>query len=620
MMKLLSFQEAISEKYYNQSIRLSCLVMGKHVIPFSVPKILRIKCDAKGECENCRYKKEVDLEVPMGDERLLLFIDTPDMRLTGIIKKIFGIECQKFVWEKIRVQNIERLYICEPLGVERSRKGSENRLAYYVGYGIDINTHYEMVGYTTTNPVDQSLTHVFTEATKTKSDIQSFVVTKQLANQLNEFRVEHNTVDEIWSMLEELYESYAFHITKIFNRFDLHLAVDLVFRSVINFYLDGNLIKRGWADVMLIGDTQCGKGYVATGLSQYFNVGEVISGENVSFAGLVAGLQQFQDRQYVVTIGKLPLNDYGLLIIDEAEKLLNDFPKLSRIRSEGIVEVTKIQTLVTNARTRIMWLTNPPSKMIAAYSYGIESVGEIVKAPEDIARFDYCLVVSHDEVEMGDINRTQGKKPSYYTRELEQQLVLWLWSRRADQVVFSDDAVKAIYRFALEFSSEYSFNIPLIQGENFRIKLAKVAIGFAGRFFNASKDGQILQVEKVHVDCAAVFFKLIYSKSASGYYQYSQMHKPVSDNVDEVFRRATAFIKTWGERQEICRCLLMNNKITINDLVEHLRLYDKSRAVEIISYLLQDGCIVKRGPGFYIKSPQFTEWLKQKLFSKGSDL
>ena len=481
-------------------------------------------------------------------------------------------------------------------------------MAYYLGCDLEINTIYELKGYTTTDPSNQTITHVFHEAIKIKSDIDSYVLDKSSHILLSQFNIKDDSVDNIFTHLENLYESYAHNITKIYNRFDLHLAIDLAFRSVISFRFQNELIAKGWTDVMILGDTRCGKGFIAEKLAKYFSVGEVVSGENCSIAGLIGGLQQYNGN-WAITWGKIPLNDCGMVILDEASELQDEaWSKLSRVRSEGIAEITKIQTQVTNARTRLLFIANPINKTISNYSYGIQAILDVVKAPEDIARFDYVLVVSHNEVDMEDINKKHNLVKSKYSIQSERELVLWIWSRKINEVEFSEEAIKIVYELSIALDKVYTFTIPLIQGENIRVKLAKIAIGFAGRLYSNKNKGKILYVKKVHVICAYTFLNLIYKKEPSGYYAISKLQKPLSVRDDNKMSKIDKYFNSYRDKRELCKCLLINNNITPNDLSDHMDL-SKEISREIISYLLKSDCITKRS-SYYVKTPNFTSWLK----------
>ena len=364
---------------------------------------------------------------------------------------------------------------------------------------------------------------------------------------------------------------------------------------------------------MIIGDTRCGKGNTVEGLFKYFGVGEVISADNASFAGLVGGMDKINDH-WVVRWGKFSMNDLGILAIDEASEIKKeDWTRLSRIRSEGIAEIAKIQARITNARTRQIYISNPPKKIIANYSYGIQALVDVVESPEDIARFDYCLVVSHDEVSIADINTPQPKIAPMYSAELERKLIMWVWSRKHDEIKFSEDAEKLLYERAIKLASIFDFSIPLIQGENVRIKLAKIAVAFAGRVYSNKNYGQFLYVTSVHVECAYYFLRLIYRKDECGYLTYSQIRKS-SEKTDftKIESYFDSFIRSGGG-ENVKKCLLLNTNITISDLMEYLNL-PREVAVELISKLLKYGCIVKKY-SHYVKTPAFNVWLKKEIMN-----
>lgn len=606
-----------SAKYHNKPITARCLISGKSIAPYAIPKKIKVDCipDEHNDCKFCIYKSTSSniLDINPIDENILKFIDINNNIFDKIIREIFFIPC-KIKYEVLETQNIERIFVLPLIKRDRGKSGI-TQLSYYAGYGIDVNTMYEMQGYTTVDPKTQTTTHVFTKAIKIRSDVESFNMTVDRHNQLMEaFYIKNVDASKIYDYLYGLYEHYAHNITKIYNRFDLHLAVDLVTKSTMSFYFDNEFVHRGWMDMMIIGDTRCGKGYVVEKLLNYYDVGEVTSGENVSFAGLVGGLQQY-NKHWVVTWGKIPMNDGGLVAVDEASEIRpEDWTKLSRIRSEGIAEITKIQTQMTNARVRMIFISNPKDKTIANYSYGIQSLTDVVKAPEDIARFDYVLVVAHNEVPVNEINVHRNNiVKKYHNNQLEHDLIMWVWSRKSNEIKFSQESIDKIYKMSIELSKQYSFNIPLIQGENIRIKLAKLAVAFAGRVYSNKDDGKYLFVDSCHVDCAISFLHLIYKKEACGYYDMSQLRKEIDVSYDEKdFTGIDKYFNSFGNnKQELYKCLLNNNNITAPLLSEHLNCPSEI-AREIISKLLKSSCIALKH-SYYVKVPVFNGWLKKKV-------
>lgn len=612
-----SFDEVIESRFHNKPITIQAIVSGKSLVPYHIPKIIKIRCLSK-KCKGCKIQEETTIDIDASDQNILRFVDVKTSQMENIIRDILAIRCKSIAYEVVSVQLIERIYISRPTGRERTRKGGGARPAYIIGASVETNSIYTLSGYTTVDPTTQQATHVFTGANKQNSDIDSFTMTPEKHKALCAFRDDGLSVEEMFAKLDRLYSEYAYNITKIYNRMDLHMAVDLAFRSVISFRFDNEYVHKGWFDVMILGDTRCGKGYVAEKLVEYFGLGEVVSGENATFAGLVGGLQQF-NKHWVITWGKIPMNDCGLLVVDETSGIMEDiWGKLSRIRSEGVAEITKIHSEVANARTRTIYICNAPNKNISEYSYGIQAIQDIVKAPEDIARFDYVLVVAHSEVSGKDINRARTDSVRLtYSRELEQDLILWCWSRKPDQVVFTKKAVDMIYRTTLILGKMFDYSIPLIQVENARFKLAKLAIAFAARFYSSSDDGSMLIVKAKHVKCAFVFLKMIYGKECCGYTTYSKMKQSMYDiSMSDRLQELDKYMDSWKlQKRELLKFLLVNQSIRPEDIVVHLGCsqYD---ANDCMSKLLKLGFLLKRGTTYH-KTPDLTKYVKSRMFGVG---
>jgi hypothetical protein len=614
-MEINTYDEVTESRFYNKPIKIQCIVTGKSLSPYQIPKIVGIKCIDK-ECDNCQYQQVKVFEIDATDQDILRFIDIATLKIPTVLKQVLGIGCRAIAHEIMQTQLIERIFVARPTGKERTRKGGGSRPAYLIGASIESNSVYNLDGYTTVDPVSQSVTHVFTKAIRQTNDAESFNLNLKKHSELNAFCIRKDDSADIFMKLEEIYESYAHNITNIYNRMDLHMCVDMLFRSVISFKFDNEYVKKGWMEAMVVGDTRCGKGYVAEKLMEYYGLGEVVNGENTSFAGLVGGLQQF-NKQWVITWGKIPMNDCGMLTIDESSGMQEDmWGKLSRVRSEGVAEITKIQTETANARTRLLWLCNPPNRLMSSYTYGIQAINDLVKAPEDIARFDYVLTVAHDEVKGDVINQRREIVPFIYDRKLEQELIMWCWSRKPHEIKFENDAIKMIYERSINLEHVYDFSIPLIQVENVRFKLAKIAIAFAARFYSNEEKGKILLVKKTHVDCAVYFLKLIYGKDASGYAAYSEVKKSIEEIVTpEKLDFIEKYFNKWElQKKELLRFLMNNNVFDSNGILEHLGCV-KTEAVECISKLSIASCIAKRG-AFYTKTPAFVTYLKRAVLKK----
>lgn len=601
---------------YKKRIQVQCLVTGKTSEAYTIPKRIGVSCNQTDNCGNCSVNG-MTLEINADNDNIIHFIDVNQNQINGIIKSLLKRSCKSLEFDILDVQNVERIFISQPTGRYRD-KFTTTQVAYYVGYGIDANYNYDFSGVATIDPSSQVSTVVFDKAKKLKTDIESFKLTPQIHESLKKFQIKDATPEKIFEALQILYESYAHNVTKIYMRFDLHLALDLAFRTVISFKFDNDHVKKGWADVLIIGDSRTGKGFVADGLSNFFNVGEVASAENCTIAGLVAGAEQYRGH-WAVAWGRIPLNDLGMLILDEAANLGEDWGKLDRIRSEGVAEIDKIIKQVTNARTRLISLCNPIKRKIGQFSYGVQALLEVMEAPENIARLDYALVLSDTEVDMDQVNKRRGKDDvkQIFSQQDEQNLIMWTWSRQTDDIVFTDRAIDTVYDLSKKLGKTYTSDIPLIQGASVRIKLAKIAIAFAARFYSCDTEGKKLIVDDVHVNCAHIFLNTIYKKATSGYFTMSQLNKSLQstftdDDIAPVDKYLSSFTHS---RAELCKCLLNNSVLTVRDIAEHLN-FSNEIATEIISKLLKANMIVKKFQNCYVKNKQFTDWLKNQVLKE----
>lgn len=611
-----SLGDIAKAKFHNAPIRIRAIVSGKSATPYKIPLEIEVKCLGCDDA-HCRYANGKKLIVEPKDETFLQFIDVHSNRLKSIVKAIFQIGCENFAVKVMATQNVLRVFIAQPPGEDRT-KWISSQTSYYVGHDIDANHTYYLNGYSTVDPRTQVTTYVFRNVEKAKSDIESFELTSKSKKRLEAFS-EHGckTVEDVFAYLNELYESYSLNVTKIYDRFLLHLAVDIVFHSALEFKLPKGKVVPARMDAIVLGDTRCGKGHVAEGLSKYYGIGEVVGAENCSFAGLVGGAQQIGNH-WMISWGRIPLNDRGLVIIDEASELKDsDWTRMSRIRSEGVAEVTKIQQQLTNARCRLLFLANPPSKAMSNYTFGVHALKDLVHAPEDIARFDFACVVSHEEVSVENINKQYDTTDFLFSSALERELIMWIWSRTSDQIHFTPEAVEEIFNVSNRSGKFYDIGIPLIQGENVRFKIAKMSIAFAGRLYSSSEHGSTLLVKRLHVKCAASFVRMLYKSDVNGYYDHSWQRKQLNPELQQKNIDAlVAYFNAYKSQDEAYQYLLNNTYITARDLTEHLNVSIQT-ATEIVSRLIQYKCIIKKDTtasgGTYLKTPHFTKWLRNKV-------
>lgn len=608
-----SLDQASQAKWYNQRIQVEALITGKDIAPYLLPQKFRITCS--GDCEDCSIAREElgfkEYDIDLDNYDVLTMVD---MSKGSVRQKLLNTanlphfkSCKAKI-EILKTFNIERLLLIPTLDSES--KEYVVRPAYYIGHGLRANRAYCFEGTLVAEPKSQHTAYLFDLANPIQDEIETFELSEPAKKELLCFRPKHY---KHLAHLNSIAEWQSRNITKILERPDLHIAVDLAFHSVQAFWFNKEYVSRGMLDILILGDTRCGKGYVTEGLSKFYGLGEIASGDNCSFAGLVGGLQQ-TGNNWRITWGLIPLNNKRLVIIDETSSMeIKDIARMSRIRSEGVAEIVKIIREVTQANTRLIWLANPRSGYpIATYNTGVEAVKELIGAIEDISRFDFVITLASKEVASEIINAPavySVEDSAKYPKELCRALILWAWSRAPDQIEFTKKATQEIIKEAIEFGYSYSPVIPLIQAENVRLKLAKVSAAVAARTFSADSSCERLIIKLEHVECAAQILRMFYNKPSMAYDLFSKTTLAASEI--EKSKDIKKVLENYSQDLlSVIVGLLESQRINSDNLSDYIG--DIVTAKSLIGELVQLRCLIRLETGnWYVKNPDFTKWLRK---------
>ena len=610
----ISLNDASKPFYYNKLVKFKAIVSGKDLVPYLIPKSVLIECPCEFTfCKGCGiavHNGKAIYDIPKLSPMTLEILGNSTRAMNAALKETLLIpkRCTFFNISPKDTQNIEELRLIPELLYTDTTKAEEYviRQAYYCGSGIRTNTTYEFIGTTIPHPKSQHVTHFLNESESVSDIISNFELDDDKLELLKLFSVNSSELD---SKINTILDDLTFNVTKIYQRKDLIMAVLLSYFSPIGFKFLNAPVKKGWIEALIIGDTRCGKTETVEKMINHFKLGELATGENVSFAGLIGGIQQIANR-FMISWGKIPLNDRRLLVIDEASSMdLETIEKLSGIRSSGIAEITKIQAEKTFARTRLIWMSNPRStRPINFYDLGILTVKELIGKPEDIARFDFALILAAEEVDKGIINKLVHQSvPHTYTSQAFNTLLMWAWSRNQSQIIFEEGVEKLILSKAIEFSNEYASDLPLIDSADFRMKLARMSISIATLLFSTNEDYSMIVVKPEHVEYVCKFIKEIYDKPACAYKIYAERRfkeNNVRDSKD-IVEKLSAYSKDFIE------CLVDTQYVRLSD-IEDFGGVDHSEAKNVISFLIKQRAI-KRKHSYYIKTPAFIELLKKML-------
>ena len=607
--------EASQAKWIGKQIKVKATIAGKDLSPYACPKKVKFTCNMGLRiCRFCSIGQaggQLTYEVPNYGLELLKLINCTEETQRQFLRKAAGVypSCPRFELETETYHTIEDIRLIPEVSFNNLATAEYVvRQAFHVGHGLIANNVYEFEGSVVPNPKNQYVTFVLPKSKPIKDSVAGFTVTDKLIDELQIFQ-SGNVHDQFQKIAEDL----TYNVTHIYQREDLIKLIDLIYHSVLQFEFQGRIVKKGWTEGLILGDTRCGKTETVTSLIEHYKAGELSTGENASFAGLIGGMQQVGSRWSIIW-GKFPLNDRRLLVIDEVSGMpIEDIGKMSGVRSSGIAEIIKVQQEKTFARTRLIWLGNPrSSRSLATYDTGVQALKELIGRPEDIARFDIAMTVASGEVSIDVINQQVQKKVDHiFTSDLCHKLILWTWSRGPQNIKFTDKATKTCLSLSSDLSKKYSAVIPLIEPAEQRIKLARLSTAAAARLFS-TKNGEDLVVEAEHVEYAHQFLEKVFNSPSMNYGSFSK-----AQNADLKLRNEDAVyavLQPYGK--DLVEALLERQYLRMIDFEDVLNL-SKGEVKPIIAKLVQNRAL-KHYHSSYVKTPAFIEFLRRTLV-KGFD-
>jgi hypothetical protein len=621
----LRFKELFNDDNYNKKVRFQADVIGRAEELFYLPDKVQITCEdsrnSKKACKICSLRNLGTrlFEFDKYNKDIIQFTECSiDQQRNRIIRICsVGKHCQTKL-DVVSNLAVDRLILCQRINPQKPEAQTLQLPAYYVGKPLEINRAYQFEGHLVSNPKDSSIGIVLTEGKSVQSTLDTFTLTTEIRDRLAQFQT-----NNVMEKLEDIYQHYAERLTHIKGRFIAHAAIDLPFFSPLVFdFLGEDVI--GPLDILVYGDTRCGKTKIAKTLIQHYNMGEMVSGENISFMNLTAGIS-LAHKFRSVRFGRLVMNHRGTLVIDEVSAMSYDvLGKMSRARSEGVVDFDKDgKHQKAPALTSKIWLSNPrDNRQMRTFSHGVEALLRLFSAPEDISRFDYVTAVRTNEIDTDIINQqTNGAVMERYLGPDSTNLICWVKTRRREDIEFTTASIRLILDSASKFGKKYTQIVPLVQIENFRIKLAKIAASIAARVYRCNKAGDRLIIDEECVDVACKLIKTMYASKALGYEEYSRIQNKY-DNIDkgkilDVFMRLYKVSQSF-EFKRFIDDILDNNYITKED-IECYASVDKLTATKVLHLLVREKCLKKK-KNQYVKTSTFIDTLKQFRVMSGEDI
>lgn len=537
--------DSSAAKLQGKRLSIPVMVSGKDGTPFLCPKTIKAYCgDASDsenkKCQNCQlavHAGEMTKTLQSIDKDIMKLIKCSEHAQKLVINELLGInsKCDRCTITIEEYMNLEELRLI-PKAEANFGFSKEHeyvvRTGYHIGNDLKTNKRYTMMGYMYPDPHSQYATYIFDKAVPEKDRIGDFELDDEAKQLLSLFQTKPG--QSVSDKFNEIHNDLERNVTYIWERRNVAFAVDLVYHTVLNFYFQEQYVKRGWGELLIIGDSGQGKTTVVERMMNHYRLGELHSGESSRRTGLVYSMQQSNKRWFLVW-GAFPLNDGGLLTIDELSGLdESELAIMSDVRSSGIAKATGVITAETTSRTRAIYISNPRNgRQLNSETYGVNAVLKLMGKAEDVRRLDIAMSVASGDVDPALVNRSLRdltEVQHIYTSEACNTRVLWAWSRRPENIKIDDETTQYILDAATEMGKRYSPKVPIVEAADQRLKIARMAVACAACVVSTDETFENIIVKPEHVQFVVDFMTSLYSAKSFGYDKLSDQDKVNSDS------------------------------------------------------------------------------------------
>lgn len=596
------------------------------------------------------------LDIPIEDKIILSMIQTTEEQLEKIKKKHIGIpkSCDEVKISDVELETIQSVTLTKDpdeciddevkaINDKRSmrEKSSLNESdgliqAFFISDSIvgneriKVNKSYRFKAIHVTMPHKQSCVLFCFDIKQTQDGYEQFRMGDEINETLSVFKPKGSIADH----LNEKYAMFG-SAAGINGRDDLFFLADLAYFSTINMVNEQVLpsVKRGWVEVLIAGDSRCGKSIVGEFLLDHYRVGAFVgSSEGISRTGLVGGVA-LSFGAPKIQWGVFPKNDKGIVIIDELSKLdYNGLSSITDLRSSGIAQIEKIKSGQVNARARKIFFSNWRNwrdEDVDRSANGIENIRKLCYEDPILTRFDVATVVRATDVSTEKFNCKYEKITTKFTSLQCQTLLYWAYSRTLDQIKFENTIGDALNEGQKKMLSIFHSGTQLVNQE-MRAKLCRMAISLASMTYSTFPDDyNCIYVRKEHVEYMVNFLIRLYSHKNMGMIEFTdekRRSEQLGDmkfmmNILEYIDIESIIEFKEGNEKDLCTVFadylikvsegsLYIVEASCNKVSTRQRNY--SLDSKFIGILRARKCFVKSSKGSYRKTEAFTEWLKKR--------
>lgn len=522
--------------------------------------------------------------------------------------------CSNIIQTLVEAEN-EAGMIVDEKGEQHALVAKEMKdyAAFCLSTALETSKTYRGKGVILPNPQNQTVTVLFSEIEPLNSPMDSFIVDDSNIQMFKQFKG--------MTKVEKI-RDIADNIVFIKGRDEVIEAVLLTFFSAIEFEFNKTLMPKGWIDTLMVGDSGQAKSILVERLIAYAGLG-YLSSSNCSVPGLIGACATIQKRDYI-NWGSFPRANRSLLFMDEVQNLPYEVhSQLRTVRQSGVAMVDKSIKGSHEAKTRLIAAANPlpKEKTMSEFKYGALSLESLPMGKGEIRRYDIAVFLNAADNKKEAINSLNVGTEPIISREMLRNMILWIWSRKRDQILISKEVTESILQTATELSEQFDVDsVPLCNTSDMREKVARLTVAHAA--FNMRTDDFIHLVPTLEdVEAVGDFLYTIYSHPSVKLDALCQDRKRAIELDDSQYKK----IKEYFNKDDYSKMYaVMSGFVDVNTAIRTMDLggYVGASVTEmnkIITVLNRFNLIGMEGSGAYAAKPKLTKFLNRYRSEEGKD-
>lgn len=549
-----SFELIDRAKYAGRRVTVPLQIFGENTVAYHAPKKITVSSCPLLRDSKCTGRQtapgacKAEIDVPLGERVLIAGVRATDGQLMNHLRAYV---CDKDRNPSLTIKDEDKITIREVFAhqvvgaMAAERVELVEKPVYVIGGGLVEIGKYQATGRVITSYRDQQPTMLIDTIECLEEDYQGFSVEK--------YRPSLKKLREMAP--QEIADDLAVHVTRIYERPDLHLGVLMTLCSPLGFDFPGEGQIRGWLTAIIVGDTGTGKTTVSEGFFNFARIGSRVSGMTASRTGITYGCEHDERRGWRIKAGALLKMNRQALIVDEAQDVPQEELKtMAEGIDTGLLRIDKIQNKIFESRTRVIFGCNPKHPKQAAeqrtmdsFRYGCEAIKGIFPGMM-IRRIDFAMFAATWDIEdKAKIYFPETPNtPQQVTDEDLRALIFFAWNLKPEQIVIDTNTAHYIRQVAKYLSDKFggTDDLPIVYSEDFRKTMARLSVATAIIDLATTEDFSQVVVNVGHVANACELMERIYSARNCKLDRYAQHYRQTHgiEGIDKIVAEIDAIL------------------------------------------------------------------------------